>query len=345
MNRFENLPEDCQKLEQRYEQYPLLNRWLPLCRLLACALVIVLLLIVAITNIKLVSLEMQMTAEYEKQLEISERAMPPVKYSSIPEGIAVWGVTVLDGELYVLRNRADELEVFDPVSLVLKRRLAIPALHIGNDMTSSATHRCIYITDLVKDAIHRVTPDGGVTSWTVADGAQGLSVNAAGNLLVTFRDPSRVIEYTTLGQLVHTTSLPADIVNATHAVELTPGQLVVGHGSADAPFHRVCVVKTDGALVKCYPGNVGTSLGQLHFPVRLAVTGSGVLVDDLSNDQILLLDSQLAYVRDVIGRYDGLRSPARLHYDAVSRRLFVADNDVKDDNVVAGNVKIFKVDI
>lgn len=190
------------------------------------------------------------------------------------------------------------------------------------------------------NTIHRVGPDGRVTTFAVEDGSHGLSVNSAGNLLVPFvlKKSNKIVEYTTLGQQVREITLPAKIVNATHVVELSSGQLAVCQRSVDAPFHRVCMLSGNGSLVKCYPRN-GTSFGQLDYPIRLATAKGQLLVDDIISPQILLLNGNLVYQYDVIERYGGLRYATRMHYDEQTSKLYVADNDFKAGEAISETSK------
>ena len=86
----------------------------------------------------------------------------------------------------------------------------------------------------------------------------GLSVTPSGNLLVTCRYPSKLVELNAdNGQCVRET-LQSDIEDPEHAVQLTTGQLVVCHGIRKDRLHRVCVVDVEGRVTCSYGGQCGS---------------------------------------------------------------------------------------
>jgi len=109
------------------------------------------------------------------------------------------GVTLLSGKLYLLRCRDhDQIEVYDvvfhPPSLrfTLRHFLALPRLYRDdwNDMTSSAKHRCLYVSNFSMNRIQRVDPqDGSVILWPMSGAPCGLSTTCGDNLLVMFQEP------------------------------------------------------------------------------------------------------------------------------------------------------------
>ena len=103
---------------------------------------------------------------------------------TLPEGEPVLGVTLLAGEIYLLRwKERDQVEVYDVTTYRLKRRLTVPDTPHFIDMTSCEHNRCVYISDECCDCVHRLDVQGAVTQWDVIDLPEGLSVNAAHNVL------------------------------------------------------------------------------------------------------------------------------------------------------------------
>lgn len=46
--------------------------------------------------------------------------------------------------MYVQRQHAGELEVYDTTSYTVQRRLAVPGLRSGSDIVASSKHHCTY---------------------------------------------------------------------------------------------------------------------------------------------------------------------------------------------------------
>ena len=99
---------------------------------------------------------------------------------TLPEGEQVDGVTLLAGEIYLLRRKGrDQVEVYDVTTYRLQRRLTVPNARSFADMTSCEHNRCVYIGGYNGECVHRLDVQGTVTRWAVNDAPGGLSVNAA----------------------------------------------------------------------------------------------------------------------------------------------------------------------
>lgn len=108
---------------------------------------------------------------------------------SLDEGKPIFGLTVLNDELYVgyrLQCNVD-IAIYETDTYNLRRSLRVPGFRRFIDMTSCTRHRCIYIADDENRLVHRVEPgvDDRTNSWAVSDRPHGLSVTAASNVLVT----------------------------------------------------------------------------------------------------------------------------------------------------------------
>ena len=67
---------------------------------------------------------------------------------TLPEGDRVRGVTLLAGEIYLVRRKErDQVEVYDVITYRLQRRLTVPVARNFIDMTSCEHNRCVYIGD------------------------------------------------------------------------------------------------------------------------------------------------------------------------------------------------------
>jgi len=119
----------------------------------------------------------------------------------------------------------------------------------------------------------------------------------------------------------------------------------VCHGRTVDPLHRVCLIGSDGFVVKSVGGPKGSGSQQMDVPVHTAVDSNEfVFVVDLDNDRVLLLSPhQLTYVREVVSREQYQWGPVSVHLDADRRHLYVGDNEFKDGKFTAGRVLVVNV--
>ena len=265
---------------------------------------------------------------------------------TLPEGELVWGVTSLDGEIYLLRRQErDEIEVYDAITYRLRRCLTVPDAQGFADMSSCERHRCLYVADPILTCIHRLDSTGKATRWAVDDKPYGISVNQKLNVLVACPAGGRVKEFSSRGDLVRCLTLPGDLVNPWHAVQLTNGSFLVCHGEAPDPIHRVTAVSEDGRhIVQSHGGQPGSDVGQYNVPRHLAVdTDQSIFVADVNNRRVTWLSASVEYLGQVVAGDQLKWRPRRLHLDVERRRLYVADNEWKDGHFSAGRVVVFSV--
>jgi len=265
---------------------------------------------------------------------------------TLPEGKEVWGVTSLGDEVFVLRNKeSDEVEVYDVITYRLVRCITVQNLQGLADMTSCKHYHCMYIADNVVMCIHRVDVQGATTQWPVNDKPDGLSVTKAHNVLVTCHVVRKIKEFSSHGHLLREMTLPDDVINPWHAIQLTSGQFVVCHGGVGDAVHRVCVLSADCThIIHSHGGQRGSDTGQYNGPHHLAVDDNQfVFVSDINNRRVTLLSPTLKYEREVVSS-DSLKwLPSRQHFDVQRRRLYVADNENKDGEWTKGRVVVFSV--
>jgi len=258
----------------------------------------------------------------------------------------VLGVTSLGEEIYLLRKKdVDQVEVYDVISYRLLRCLTAPNTRSFGDMTSCKHFLCLYIADPHVECIHRLDLQGKSTQWPVNDRPIGLSVNADHNVIVTCRRVRKIKEFSPRGDLLHDVILPDDVINPWHVIQLTNGQFIVCHGDDDDPMNRVCKVSEDGAhIINSHGGQPGSNIGQYYEPTHLAVDDNEfVFVADFCNLRVTLLSPTLDYIRQVVSRDQLKWDPLRLCLDVQQRRLYVTENEFKDDKITAGRVVVFTV--
>jgi len=249
---------------------------------------------------------------------------------TLPDDGLVDGVTLLAGEIYLLREKErDQVEVYDVTTYRLQRRLTVPVARSFTDMTSCEHNRCVYIGNGGKlKCVHRLDVQGAVTRWAVNDTPRGLSVNAVHNVLVTCPLVRKIKEFSSHGDLLRELTLPDDVICPWHAIQTRSGQFIVCHGDLDDPVHRVCMISADGChIVHSHGGQPGSHTDQCNGPHRLAVDDNEcVFVADYYNRRVTLLSPTLEYVRQVV-LCDLLKgAPRYLYLDTRQRLLYVAVN-------------------
>jgi len=269
---------------------------------------------------------------------------------TLPEGEPVFGVTSLDNHLFILRvKRLNQIEVYDIDSYRLQHYLSIPECRTVHDMVACGHNRCIYVAD-TSHILRVALPDGEVKKlvvkkWPVIDKSGQLSVTEiTHNVLVTCRGVRKIKEFTTGGKLIREILLPQDVCLPSHTVQLSGRELIVCHGDRDDPLHRVCLIGSDGQVVKSYGGPPGAGSQQMNVPAHMAVDGNDcVFVSDLGNRRVLLLSPALTYIREVVSHKPLKWFPYRLSVDVQRRHLYVAENELKGGKFTAGRVIIVNV--
>jgi len=262
----------------------------------------------------------------------------------VAEGEPVWGVTLLAGELYLVREKErDQVEVYDVISYCLLRRLTVQSICRAADMTSCIHNHCVYISDYIGECVHRLDAQGTFTRWAVIDEPWGLSVNVAHNVLVACPIVCRIKELNSHGDLLRELTLPDDVITPWHAIQTRSGQFIVCHGGRGDPVHRVCVISADGRhVVHSHGGQRGSASGQYNGPIRLAADNEFVFVADINNGRVTLLSPTLDYIRHVVSRDHLKWQPHRLYLDTQRRLLYIADIDFQSDKSL-GRVVVVRV--
>jgi len=264
---------------------------------------------------------------------------------TLPVDKTIFGVTLLAGEIYLLRDKErDQVEVYDVTTHRLQRCLTVPNARDFTDMTSCEHNCCVYIGDYVLDCVHRLDVQGAVTQWAVNDLPVGLSVNAAHNVLVTCPRVRKIKEFSSHGDLLRELTLPDDVIRPWHAIQTRSGQFIVCHGGHGDLVHRVCMISADGRhIVHSHGGQPVSHTDQCNVPSHLAVDDNEfVFVADRCNCRVTLLSPTLEYVRQVVSRDQLKGEPWRLYLDTRQRLLYVADIK-REEGELRGHAAVFIV--
>lgn len=269
-----------------------------------------------------------------------------VKRKKKPIFEPIFGLAVLDKELFVVVEDNSEVEVYNSTKLSLSRRWGLDELICPMDIGSCDKNKCLYFFDCKgighSNKILRVNSNGKlIKTWPTGDDYGRISVTYDSNIIFIIYAKNKLSEYSPDGQMIRKINLSSDlsrpIIGPLHAIKLTNGDFVVSHGTfVGDGLHRVCLVDADGVLKKSFGGKRGSTIGQLDRPVYLSVDRSGfVMVADNLNNRILLLDSDLNLRREIISEEKyGLRNPSSIVFDEPSGQMFVADNEWNSDGQI-----------
>jgi len=238
----------------------------------------------------------------------------------------VLGVTSVNNKLFVLLDRhQNQVEVYSMKDYKsLNDRLSLPS---GlTNMTSCERYKCLYVCSYDRSFVCKYDLYRSIQgrTWPVRGKPCGLSVTPSCNILVTCREPNRLVELKAIdGQVVREIALQSDIAYPEHSVQPATGQYVVCHGAWGSGLHRVCVVGDNGKVTGSYGGQYGCGrdVGQLNGPRHLFVNTDPelIFVADENNIRVVLLSSTLEFVRYV----DAVARPLRVYFDKATRRLFI----------------------
>ena len=275
--------------------------------------------------------------------------------TSIAEGKPIFGVACLDSELYVLRRRTPDIEVYGVTDYKLVRRLVVSKLRNPLDIAACVQMKRLYVVDgldpsgKVFAAETQPTADeaNSIVSWSVGEVAMNVSVTQSATVLVTCGNIAQLREFSHDGQLVRQIPLNAELVGAQHAVQLAaPDRFVVCHGWMDDTLHRVCIVDAaDSSPTHVYGRHRGSaSTNSLHNASHISVDSQRqcIFVVDMGNRRVAALDSKLQLLTD-IAVVNKKRLPSRMCLDEERCLLYVAANEWKDVFWTSGSVNVFSV--
>jgi len=235
----------------------------------------------------------------------------------------VTAVASLGDDVFVMRWRCEQVEVYDAETFTLQRHITVGLGERSWGLAACAHYKCLYVSDSAHDSIHRAELSGSsaVNQWSVARDPTGLSVNKAHNVVVACCEADKIQEYTTHGDLVREICLQqAGVTLPYHAIQLSTGHYVVSQYTSPGV---VSVVGVDGQVVRSYRPYVG----QMRKPSSLAVTkNDDILVADSYNDRILSITSSLSSAQQLtLPVHDGIQDPCGLCLDESRGRLYVGE--------------------
>ena len=245
----------------------------------------------------------------------------------LPTSGSVQGITSSNNELYVVTSESPDIEVYDIETQAHRRKIRVEGLVDGWDIVAHAN--VLYISEFEDEQIHRIQlSDGTSSNWPVNGEWLKMSINKKGNIVVSCRDINRIIEYTPTGSCVR--EIQVDAIDETiyclqHAIQLDDDRFVICHSTPT--HHRVCIIDSNGRMIKSYGGGPGSGIGQMNGPHYLAIDRNGfMLIADHNNNRIIQLNASLEFIRYFIPASAGSKKQMRMHLHEKTRRLYIAED-------------------
>ena len=228
--------------------------------------------------------------------------------------------------------------MYDIDTLAHRRKIRVEGMVGGQDIVAHAN--VLYVSELSAKLIHRIQLSDETSShWSVYSKWLRMSINKKGNIVVSCDDPNKIIEYTPTGSRVRAIQVNAidrTIRGLKHAIQLDDDRFVICHSTST--HHRVCIIDSNGRMMKSYGGGPGSGIGQMNLPFYLAINRNGfILVADYYNNRIIQLNASLEFIREFIPESAGLKKPSRMHLNEDRRRLYIREFNIR-------NIKIFDLD-
>jgi len=243
----------------------------------------------------------------------------------IPQSGWIYGITVLNEELFVARNDL-KIDVYNTNNFSLTRKLVIAESKCCA-IVACQYSQCLYITDNIRMVVHKYDPrfNNPICQFQVGEICLGLSLTKSHNLLATFSNSNRIREYSSDGSLIREISLDSSIDWPLHCVQLSNDQFVVSHSGAK--LRRICIMDISGKITQFYGEPQVPSSREMHnIPCNIIVDKhDNVIFAHYLNDTVQLLSPSLAYLGYIKIPVHKLRAPHTLHLDEINHRLYIGD--------------------
>ena len=197
-----------------------------------------------------------------------------------------------------------------------------------------ADEKVIYVREWLPETILRIElPEGTRSRWPVKDRHFKMSVTREGNVVVNYHYINKIIEYTSIGNIVREIKVGAvDITfqGPNHTIKTNDDQFIVCLTSEEGS--RVCLFNNESKLLKSYGKGRGSGMGQLDLPVYLAIDQNGfIFVADYNNHRIVQLNSSLEYVSELELKSAGLTSPSKIMLHEKKKFMLIVASDGKSE--------------
>lgn len=269
--------------------------------------------------------------------------------------MAIYGVSVIDNEIFFITRDGCIIEVFDLNTSAFLRAWSVDGLVNPNDMVSCPRRKRLYICDWKKIAeqneIVCVDKDGSIeTKWILENERGRLSITEESHVIVAESWYNTIKEYSRTGQLMKRFQTGRDKLHLWHAIKLRNGNFVASFGDTHDDFQEVCIINNHGESVHSFSNkSVIPECRSIAVPRTLAVDGDGIIyVADLYNSRIILLSTQLHWKETIYitNRDEQLRGPLRIYLQESNSKsqLLIADNKRENKKWTEGRILIHDIE-
>jgi len=158
----------------------------------------------------------------------------------------------------------------------------------------------VWVLDNVRSVVEHFSPTGKVlgsfdpfATDPINNGANGLAIDATGNLYISGAQPSKIYEFDSTGRFVRFVGDGDFAEQATHMAIDADGRLFVTQGPQRGSEFGLVIFAPDGSLIGGF-GPLGEGDGELGFPAGVAVDGRGGLyVEDSDPNAARLMRLEL----------------------------------------------------
>jgi outer membrane protein assembly factor BamB len=266
---------------------------------------------------------------------------PTIKYLPEPRllhhinmEMSVWGLAKLCKELFVTSIFRASVYVYDTDSYMQTRTIYSDDLCNPRDIAASAIQPCLYVMEVLgaPERLLCLDPRTGTTVFKreIHEEGRNLAVDQkSGNVFLTCA--SKIVEYTSRGDLVRTVPLSSDMDMAWQAIPLSNGSFIVCQGWDHSAHHRVCMLTEDGNIAEFSHG-IGEAA--LCDPVHASLDAANcVVVADSGNNRVCLLSPRrLIWLRNLTANVHwgsglSLQEPYRALIEPDTGRLYIGSNN------------------
>ena len=255
---------------------------------------------------------------------IGGQPVSPYLVYAVPQASRMSASALFNGQLYFSNNN-NQVYAYDAISMHPNGQISIEGLNVGPEgLAINANDGILYVSDLGSNRVRWLNLSNSVYngSWN-ATCPEGLSINGAGNVIVSASNAKKVIEYTPEGTLVQEIPLETN-KNPRQAVEISNNTFVV---TFTGQLHGVLTMTSTGQVINSYGSLAGSGAGQMNMPRCLVVDDDGFfIVADRDNNRVLVFNPSLSDVRPLpIPSSVNLVQPRSLSYDQARGRLYVGE--------------------
>jgi len=256
----------------------------------------------------------------------------PSLTEAISIGYAIYGITVLGTNIFIIRDGSSDVSIYDSTTFKLQSTIPVQAPE-PRGLVSCRRYNCLYVSNYGSSGgnylIYRVELAAGnaTMKWKTDKHPFGLFVNSICNVLVACSGTNKLQEFSTFGILIREIVFQGDTSFPMHAVQMNNGQYLVSHTS---PYSSVSIVGVDGKVIHRYGNTQPFGAGPLYGVQNIAVCKNGcVLAADRNNRRILVMNPTLSCAYEMPLSFSvkpGLQCPWALCFEESQGRLYVGEN-------------------